>query len=84
MSILPLVTKAEYFIDAHPAAGKGKPLAVSKTDTLISLKDSVAVSTFAAGFHTLSIRALNATGNWSLFATRTFFITGDTTDNSVL
>jgi hypothetical protein len=59
------LSKLEWFIDADPGFGKGKPVPVTKTSA-----DSPVAVTFAndmaPGFHYLYIRAQNVKGRWSV------------------
>lgn len=83
-AVLPVISKAEYFIDKDPGAGKGKSIKVNPSDTSISFSDSMAVSALQPGFHILSIRTKNSYGRWSSCKSKMFFIAGDTTNNAVL
>jgi hypothetical protein len=67
------ITRAEYFFDADPGRGSGKPIAVVP-GAQVSLNFSVATNTLTTGFHTLNVRVKDNGTAWSLFASRTFFI----------
>jgi hypothetical protein len=57
---LSAVTAAEWYEGTAPAAGSGRPMTVSGT----ALSASIALNGFAAGSHTLWVRAKDAFGQW--------------------
>ncbi len=73
------IVAAEYFFDADPGAGKGTPLAIGTPADSVHVVDSVATSALGVGAHTFSIRTKTADGKWSLFETRSFFISQSST-----
>jgi hypothetical protein len=76
------ITAAEYFIDNDPGTGNGTALAVGTAGNTVSFTASIPTNTLAAGFHTLAIRTRNAEGYWSLYETKGFYISAQTTDMS--
>lgn len=68
------ITAAEYFIDKDPGIGKATPLAVTAPKDSVRVQDSIAATSLASGTHTLSIRAKTSDGKWSMFDSRSFYI----------
>ncbi|HEX8037694.1 MAG TPA: hypothetical protein VF490_01025, partial [Chryseosolibacter sp.] len=67
------VTRAEYFFDADPGTGNGFTLSVTQGAS-VTRTLAIDISALAPGFHNLNIRAIDNRGQWSHFATRTFYI----------
>jgi len=66
------IVKMEYYIDVDP--GFGNAITVSVTKGIdISKKVNIDLSNVSEGFHTLYIRAKNASGKWSLNAINAFY-----------
>src|SRR4051812_37659075 len=60
------ITAAQYFFDEDSGINKAKPLKIKKSDTSVTIVDSIPASTLKPGFHTLCIRVKNSTGKWSI------------------
>jgi hypothetical protein len=67
------LTRAEYFFNTDPGAGKGTPLTITAS---ADVKTSFTISTsgLQPGFHTLFIRFRNASGQWGIAEGRTLYI----------
>ena len=68
------IVAAEYFVDVDPGVGNAIPLAVGSSGNTVNFTVSLPTSALAPGLHLLGIRTRNATGNWSHFESRMFFI----------
>ena len=64
---------AEYFFDDDPGEGNGTNLEATYGDSLIASTNIPTIG-LAPGFHKLFVRTLAASGIWSLYEGRTFFI----------
>ncbi|MEM9987038.1 MAG: T9SS type A sorting domain-containing protein, partial [Bacteroidota bacterium] len=60
------LTRLEYFLDADPGFGNGTPIAITPSQQVVDLSQSIDLSTLAEGFHRLAIRSKNVEGHWSL------------------
>ncbi len=60
------IVMAEWFAGVDPGPGNGAPMAVAFNGTDWDLSASIDLTGWAAGNHTLSVRAKDAAGNWSL------------------
>jgi hypothetical protein len=69
------ITAAQYFFDKDPGIVGSKPLNVTTSDTTIKFGDSISTASLKPGFHTLSIRVKNGFGKWSIYETKSFYIT---------
>jgi hypothetical protein len=78
------IVAAEYFIDTDPGVGSGVTIAVPSPGTTVNLTASVPTTALSAGFHTVAIRTRDANGVWSLFETRSFYISTTTTDVGII
>ena len=67
------ITKAEYFFDADPGTGLATPVSVTPAGQ-INQNIVVPTTSLTPGFHNLNFRVRDDKGNWSHFATRTFYI----------
>src|SRR4051812_12383026 len=72
--IIAKITAAQYFFDEDPGISKSKALKIQKSDTSISIKDSVSTAGLNPGFHTLCIRVKNSTGKWSVLENRSLYV----------
>jgi hypothetical protein len=71
---LTAITAGEWFWDTDPGAGKANPMTVTSTGATSAKLDATAGRAgLAVGQHVLSVRALDAAGNWS--AVRTVTVT---------
>jgi len=69
------VVAMEYFFDnANPANGKGTPIVIPAPGDSVNVKTLLSASGLAPGAHTVSIRAEDNTGKWSLLDTKSFTI----------
>ena len=69
------VAAIEYFFDIDPGYGNGISLAVTASTTL-DINDNLDLNGLADGLHILHIRALTASGDWSLNYTKPFIMIG--------
>lgn len=73
------ITAAEYFLDTDPGHGNGTPISVTAGATT-NFTVSIPTSSLGTGFHFLAIRTKDASGKWSVFEGRGFYITASTSD----
>lgn len=66
------ITDIEYFFDDDPGFGNGQSLGLSGTD--IDQTVTIPTTTLNEGFHTLSVRAINSSGDWSILSYSPFYI----------
>ena len=62
----------EYFIDNDPGLGNGTYLAVTPANN-VDEDITVDITSLSPGPHKLYVRALDADGNWGLYASRAFY-----------
>jgi gliding motility-associated-like protein len=76
---VPNLIAAEYFFDTDPGVGNGTaiPITPGATSNFIA---SIPTGSLTPGFHFAAIRTKDANGNWGIFESRGFYITGSTTD----
>ncbi|HHL51734.1 MAG TPA: hypothetical protein ENJ39_00015, partial [Flammeovirgaceae bacterium] len=67
------IVAMEYFIDSDPGIGNGGALGITVGNT-VDFNTMIATSTLSPGHHTLTVRAMDAYGLWSVLATRSFFV----------
>ncbi len=72
-STLPLVTRAEYFMDSDPGPGAGTPVQINPSSNITNLQFAIGLGSVSPGFHTLFIRACDENGRWTLAQVRGFF-----------
>ncbi|OPZ24255.1 MAG: hypothetical protein BWZ02_02901 [Lentisphaerae bacterium ADurb.BinA184] len=63
---------AECFFDADPGVGKGTPLAVAGGN-VAELAPALAATGLAPGWHSLTVRAQDTLGSWSISEARRFY-----------
>jgi FtsP/CotA-like multicopper oxidase with cupredoxin domain len=68
------IVMAEWFDGSDPGPGNGTPMAVALNGTDWDLSATIDVSLLAPGDHTLSVRARDAAGNWSIAATYVLYV----------
>src|ERR1700737_1682220 len=68
------ITAAEYFFDTDPGLGNGGAIAVATPGTTVTLNPSISTASLSQGFHSLSIRTKDASGVWSLYESRTIYL----------
>ena len=78
------ITAAEYFIDSDPGTGNGTAINIGSSGNTVTFTALVPTTSLAGGFHTLAIRTRNTDGEWSLFETRPFYISSQTTDMGII
>ncbi|MCH8233978.1 MAG: hypothetical protein IIB82_15235, partial [Bacteroidetes bacterium] len=76
----PNITNAEYFFDVDPGVGSATPLSFTLGQTSFDITPSL-TQALAAGTHTLSVRAKDATGVWGFAERRQFFILSSTSSD---
>jgi Secretion system C-terminal sorting domain len=76
LSAAPNLTKLEYFIDNDPGVDAGIPLTITAATSLTNYIFDVDVSALSTGEHKLSVRGLDAAGNWSIVHISTIGIFG--------
>ena len=69
------IVMAEWFAGADPGPGNGVPMTMSFNGTNWDLSASIDLTGWAVGNYTLSVRAKDAAGNWSLTDTVVLVIT---------
>lgn len=74
------ITNAEYFFDSDPGPGNGTAIAVTTPGSTININTNISTASLGNGFHFIGLRVKDATGIWSLFEKRGFYISGSTTD----
>lgn len=67
------LTRAEYFFDSDPGIGNGVSIPVTPASA-ISQNVAIPITSLGPGFHNINFRAIDNRGQWSHFATRTFYI----------
>lgn len=77
------ITDAEYFIDVDPGIGNGTAIAVTDGQNP-SFVVNVVTTSLSNGFHTLAIRAKDASGNWGLYEKGMFFISSSSSNMPVI
>ena len=70
---LPDVTKVEYFIDTDPGFGMGTNIPVAPSNNISNLQFTIGLGSVASGFHTLYIRAGDASNRWSFCQVKMFY-----------
>jgi hypothetical protein len=73
------ITDAEYFIDSDPGVGNGTAISVTDGQNP-TFAINVSTASLAIGFHTLAIRAKDASGIWGLYEKGMFYISGSSTN----
>lgn len=69
------IRNAEYFFDNDPGVGKGKTItALTTSADSVDINTTVSTTGLASGFHNFFVRVQNASGKWSLYAGRNFFL----------
>ena len=76
---VPNIAAAEYFFDSDPGNGNATPLSIPAGATS-NFTVSLPANGLQPGFHFLAIRVKEANGNWGIFESRGFYVTGSTTD----
>ncbi len=81
MSFAQGFAQAEYFIDTDPGIGNGVavPMTITNADSVL-FNASIPITSLSDGFHFVSVRMKENSGNWGLFETRGFFIASTTTN----
>jgi hypothetical protein len=64
---MPIITTAEFFIDADPGIGNGIPLTIASPGDIVTQTFNIPEPGLALGQHFLSIRVKDQGGNWSLY-----------------
>ncbi len=67
------VIAMEYFIDTDPGVGNGTLLSIGAGNAL-DLTTSIPAASLSPGFHTLSLRAMDEFGFWSVVASKSFYV----------
>ncbi|HRY32576.1 MAG TPA: dockerin type I domain-containing protein [Bacteroidales bacterium] len=68
----PLITNLEYFIDTDPGFGNGQPIPFTPSVNLTSVGHIINIAALNNGFHTLSVRAMDENGRWSITQFKNF------------
>jgi hypothetical protein len=69
----PDITRVEYYLDTDPGFGNATPLSITPGTNLPDLNIAINQAALAEGVHRLYVRALNASGHWSLTNTLLFY-----------
>ncbi|MEX2234630.1 MAG: gliding motility-associated C-terminal domain-containing protein, partial [Cyclobacteriaceae bacterium] len=75
------ITRAEYFFDSDPGRGNGVSVSVTPGSS-ITQNIAIDITALTPGFHNLNFRAIDDRGQWSHFATRTFYIVPPISNNN--
>ncbi|MGK7391166.1 MAG: T9SS type A sorting domain-containing protein [Candidatus Cyclobacteriaceae bacterium M2_1C_046] len=67
------ITAVEYFIDNDPGPGNGTAISLTAADTINQTFIAQVADTVPVGFHTISFRAKNDLGVWSMVERRNFY-----------
>jgi hypothetical protein len=60
------LSKMEYFIDADPGVGNGKPVTLSASQNINTFSFNADLTGVPNGFHRVYLRSMDAAGKWSL------------------
>ncbi len=80
-SASPQVVAAERFIDTDPGLGNGTPINTGAAADSITKSATLSTNGLAPGFHHLFVRVKDASGKWSLYEPRVFYIIPPSTAN---
>ena len=75
-SVLPNITKGEYYLDTDPGFGSGTNIPINTTpgsSDLSNLSFTFDITALTPGFHNLYLRFRDANGKWSLSSVRSFY-----------
>jgi len=67
------IKRLEYFFDTDPGFGLATPVALPADTNNLELAWDIDINSLSQGFHSLHVRAKNATGKWSLTSFKPFF-----------
>jgi len=70
---LSAITNAEYFFDTDPGAGKGKPITITKNDSLL-ITPGIPTTGLLKGPHQLFIRFKDSLKRWSIAEQRLLYV----------
>ncbi|MCA0153588.1 T9SS type A sorting domain-containing protein [Winogradskyella vincentii] len=68
------LTAIEYWFGADPGLGNGDPLSITGNPSELTESYAIPLGALDEGFQTISIRAQNLDGDWSLFDKKTFYV----------
>ena len=68
------IVKAEYFFNTDPGFGLANDIPLTAAIDIANLVATIDISGLSAGAHNLTVRTLNAEGNWSITSTKSFGI----------
>jgi gliding motility-associated-like protein len=77
------ITRFEYFLDTDPGYGAGTIVNVTPAATITDFNIPVSTSALSNGFHTLYIRAQNASNEWTHTHLRSFYIVPFTASTNI-
>ncbi len=69
----PPISGAEYFFDHDPGVGNGHPVSINSSDE-VNVDCIIDVQGLATGYHSMSLRAMDIAGNWSLVRTHNIYV----------
>ena len=69
------ISKAEYFFDTDPGPGNGTALSFTPGNP-VTFTGTISTTGLPPGYHFLFVRTKTASGHWSLFEGRRFFVDG--------
>jgi hypothetical protein len=75
------ITAAEFFVDIDPGVGNGSAVTITSGPNPIFVA-TVPTASLTTGFHFAAIRTRDASGKWSLFESRGFYISTQTNNVS--
>ena len=72
------IVAAEYYFDTDPGTGNGNPINITTSGDSIGLTTIIPTTGQPNGFHYLIIRVKDVNDNWSLYESRGFYMTSNT------
>ena len=76
------IIKAEYFFDVDLGHGNGTAVPGFVAGDIVTFPVTVPTSALSSGFHSLNIRVADASGVWSRYETRGFYLSTTATTNT--
>ena len=67
------IVAMEYYIDSDPGIGNATSLGIT-TGNIVDFNTMIPAASLSPGYHTLTVRAMDAYGLWSVLATKSFFV----------
>ena len=67
------ITAMEYYIDTDPGVGNGTAVSITSAATQ-DVTFQVSTSSLSLGFHELVVRTQDASGDWGVHLSKTFYV----------